>query len=58
MVGQVVMVVEAGRTQRDDVEAAIEMVKDCSDVSLILNRLQQTLHDSLGAYGSYYGFSL
>jgi protein-tyrosine kinase len=57
-VGQVIMVVEAERTQRDDVEAALEMVKDCSNVSLILNRSRPLTRGSLGAYGSYYGVAL
>jgi protein-tyrosine kinase len=57
-VGEVIMVVEAERTQRDDVEAALEMVTDCSNVSLILNRLQPIVRGSAGEYGSYYGISL
>jgi protein-tyrosine kinase len=55
IVGQVVMVVEAGRTQRDDVEDALEMMKDCPDVSLILNRSQPIIRRPVGGYGSYYG---
>jgi len=55
-VGQVVFIIEAARTQRDEIEFALEMVKDCPNISLILNKVQVTDNASLGAYGPYYGF--
>jgi len=56
VVGQVLMVIEAERTQRDEIAFALEMVKECQNVSLILNKVQVTNDVSLGLYGSYYGF--
>lgn len=56
IVGQVLMVIEAERTQRDEIAFALEMVKDCQNVSLILNKVQVTNDVFLGSYGPYYGF--
>ncbi|MDO9711742.1 P-loop NTPase family protein [Paracraurococcus lichenis] len=53
--GQVVMVVEAERTQRNEVEAALDMVESCPTLQLLLNRTRLTRSDSFGAYG-YYGY--
>lgn len=53
--GQVVMVVEAERTQRGEVESALDMVDTCPTLQLLLNRVRLTTRDSFGAYGSYGG---
>jgi receptor protein-tyrosine kinase len=52
-VGQVIMVVEANRTGRASVEAAISLVKGCEQISFLLNRV--ALSDMIYQYGSYYG---
>jgi receptor protein-tyrosine kinase len=53
IVGQVLMVVEAERTQRNEVEAALDMVEACSNLQLVLNRAVLTANDTFGAYGGY-----
>lgn len=55
LVGQVVIVIEAERTQRDEIKIALEMVKDCPNISLILNKVPAASSASLGLYGPYYG---
>jgi receptor protein-tyrosine kinase len=51
--GQVLMVVEAERTQRNEVEAALDMVEACPVLQLLLNRVRLTANDTFGAYGAY-----
>lgn len=53
-VGQVVMVVEAERTQRSEVEAAIELVRVCPSITILLNKVRLTTSHTFGAY-DYYG---
>lgn len=48
--GQVVMVVEAERTQRNEVEAALDMVEACPTLQLVLNKARLTVNDTFGAY--------
>lgn len=57
VVGQVVMLIEAQRTQRGEIEAAMEMLSPCETVSLLLNKVRSRAGDTFGAdgyYGSYY----
>jgi receptor protein-tyrosine kinase len=49
--GQVLVVVHAEKTQRNEVEAALDMVESCPVLQLVLNRTQMTTNDSFGAYG-------
>lgn len=56
LAGQVVMVVLAERTQKNEVEAALDVVDACPDIRLLLNRAGLTLNDSFGAYGGYDGY--
>ncbi len=49
--GQVLLVVQAERTQRNEVEAALDMVEPCPVLQLVLNRTHLTSNDSFGAYG-------
>ncbi len=49
--GQVLMVVQAERTQRNELEAALDMVEPCPVLQLVLNRTHLTSNDSFGAYG-------
>jgi receptor protein-tyrosine kinase len=53
LVGQVIMVVQAERTQRDEVEAALDLVEACPTLQLVLNQTRMTSNDSFGAYGAY-----
>lgn len=53
-VGQVVMVVEAERTQRSEVEAALDLVRVCPTVTMLLNKVKLTTSHTFGAY-DYYG---
>ncbi|PZW46791.1 hypothetical protein C8P66_10870 [Humitalea rosea] len=51
--GQVVLVVNAERTQRNEVEAALDMLEACPNLQLLLNRVRLTANDTFGAYGDY-----
>jgi len=56
LVGQVVMIVEAERTQRSEVLAALDLVKACPTITLMLNKIRVTTSYTFGAYhyfGSY-----
>lgn len=53
-VGQVVVVVEAERTQRSEVEAAIEMIKVCPTITMLLNKVRMTSSHTFGTY-DYFG---
>ena len=57
VVSQILMVVEAGRTQRNELDAALEMIKACPKVVLLLNKQAGRKRSSFGAYsytGDYY----
>ncbi len=54
VVNEVIMVVEAERTQRNEVEAAIDLIKLCPKITLLLNKIQATTKNTFGAY-DYYG---
>jgi receptor protein-tyrosine kinase len=51
--GQVLMVVEAERTQRAEVEAALDLVDACPVLQLVLNRARLVTGNSFGGYGGY-----
>ena len=53
-VGQVVLVVEAERTQRTEVEAAVDLVRVCPSITLLLNKVRMTTSHTFGAY-DYFG---
>ncbi len=53
-VGQVVLVVEAERTQRSEVEAAIDLVRVCPSITMLLNKVRMTTSHTFGAY-DYFG---
>ena len=55
VVGQVVLVVQAEETPRDEVEAALDVVEACPSLHLLLNQTRFTANDSFGAYGAYGG---
>ena len=48
--GQVLLVVEAGRTQRAEVESALDFVRACPMVTLLLNKVRQTSRKAFGSY--------
>lgn len=54
VVGQIVMVVEAERTQRDEVEAALDLLQACPSIVLVLNKAQASNRHAFGAYSSHY----
>jgi receptor protein-tyrosine kinase len=50
--GQIVMVVEADRTTHSALADAMETIKSCPVVSMVLNKMRQS---EMGAYyGGYY----
>jgi receptor protein-tyrosine kinase len=53
--GQVVLVVRAESTQRDEVEGALDMVESCPNLQLLLNRTRMVPTNAFGAY-DYYGY--
>lgn len=53
-VGQIVLVVEAERTQRSEVEAALDLVRVCPTITLLLNKVRMTTSHTFGAY-DYFG---
>ena len=54
IVGQIVLVVEAERTQRAEVEAALDLIQACPAISLLLNKVQVSTSHTFGAYASPY----
>jgi receptor protein-tyrosine kinase len=53
--GQVLIVVRAESTQREEVEAALDMVESCPSLQLVLNQTRMATSNTFGAYG-YYGY--
>jgi receptor protein-tyrosine kinase len=56
IMGQVVVVVQAERTERREVEATLDMVDTCPTLHLLLNQAKLTVSESFGAYGGYDGY--
>jgi protein-tyrosine kinase len=50
IVGQIILVVEAGKTRRKEVENALDVLDACPQISLLLNRI--TARDK-GTFGTY-----
>lgn len=53
LVGQVVMVVEADRTQQEELETAVGLVSACPTISLLLNKIRTSAADQFGSYSDY-----
>ncbi|MBV9249022.1 MAG: chromosome partitioning protein ParA [Acetobacteraceae bacterium] len=53
-VGQTLFVVEAERTQRDEVEASLDLIQICPTIAMVLNKQQVSARFTFGAYSSYY----
>ncbi|MBP0496094.1 hypothetical protein [Roseomonas indoligenes] len=51
--GQVILVVDAERTQRNEVEAALDLLEACPVLQLLLNRARFSANDTFGAHGDY-----
>ena len=54
VVGQILFVVEAYRTRRDEVEASLDLIQGCPNIALVLNKQQVSSRYTFGAYSSYY----
>jgi receptor protein-tyrosine kinase len=52
---QIVVVVEAERTQRGEIETALELIHACPNVTLMLNKVQLTTSATFGANYAVYG---
>ena len=50
IVGQIVMLVEAGRTRRREVEGALDLLDACPNISLLLNKVHTQGDGAFGAY--------
>lgn len=53
LVGQIVFVVEANRTQQQEIEEALRLVSACPNISLILNKTDGTSPEQFGSHGYY-----
>ena len=54
IVGQVLFVVEAERTQREEVDPALDLLQACPTITLLLNKVQVQTRYTFGAYSTYY----
>jgi receptor protein-tyrosine kinase len=54
--GQIVMVVEAGKTPQAAVKEALSQIDKCEVVGLLLNKGSGAIGDDQFAYGSYGGY--
>ena len=56
LVGQIIFVVEAERTSEAALRSALELIADCSDVMMVLNKARAGIGtQNFGSYYSYYG---
>ena len=55
LVGQIVFVVEAHRTQQDEIEAGLSMLSSCPRISLLLNKSEMA-SAHFGSYGMGYHY--
>ena len=54
VVGQILFVVEADRTQRDEIEASLDLIQGCPAITMVLNKQRISSRYTFGAYSSYY----
>jgi protein-tyrosine kinase len=54
IVGQIMFVVEAERTQREEVESSLDLLQACPTITLLLNKVQVQTRYTFGAYSTYY----
>jgi len=55
-IGQIVLVVEAGRTTHDTLRHALQMLEHVRITGLILNKVKETMTDGYQYYGDRYGY--
>jgi protein-tyrosine kinase len=55
LVGQVIFVVEANQTQREEIESGLRLVSGCSNINLLLNKADVRELEEFGSYHEYYG---
>ena len=53
MVGQIVFVVEANRTQEPEIDESLRLISTCPNISLVLNKTEGISSDYFGSYGYY-----
>lgn len=53
LVGQIVFVVEADRTQTDEIQAALNLIGACPNIGLMLNKVRNPASDRFGYYSNY-----
>jgi protein-tyrosine kinase len=54
LVDQIVLVVEAHRTQEHEIQSSLTLLSSCANISLLLNKSDATAKDYFGPYGYYY----
>jgi receptor protein-tyrosine kinase len=54
IVGQVLFVVEAERTQREEVVSSLDLLQACPTITMLLNKVQVQTRYTFGAYSTYY----
>jgi protein-tyrosine kinase len=54
VVGQILFVVEANRTQREEIEASLDLIQSCPTITMVLNKQQVSSRYTFGAHSSYY----
>lgn len=53
LVGQIVFVVEANRTQQTEIEEALRLISACPNISLVLNKTDWDSPEQFGSHGYY-----
>ncbi len=53
LVGQIVFVVEANRTQEAEIEESLRLIGSCPNISLVLNKMDGVTSEHFGSYGYY-----
>lgn len=54
LVGQIVFVVEAGHTQRNEIETSLSLLTGCRHINLLLNKAPTGSNEHFGSYAYYY----
>lgn len=49
---QIILVIEAGRTQRSEIDMSLELIRSCRNISVMLNRTRSATSAAFGAYYS------
>ena len=53
LVGQIIFVVEAHKTEREEIESALRLLSDCANISLLLNKADARNQEEFGSYSAY-----